>query len=65
MTILNNRPVMDKIDTYSLRGICMLMIIVHHVYKVFVSDYGYPSNVMDGGYGQDFFNYLKKSNDII
>ncbi len=32
--ILNNRPMMDIQDTYTLRGICMLMIIVHHVIKL-------------------------------
>ena len=31
--LLNNRPMMDIQDTYSLRGICMLMIVAHHVLK--------------------------------
>lgn len=32
--LLNSRPMMDIQDTYTLRGICMLMIIVHHVIKL-------------------------------
>lgn len=32
--LLNSRPMMDIQDTYTLRGICMLMIIVHHVLKL-------------------------------
>ena len=31
--LLNSRPIMDIQDTYTLRGICMLMIIIHHVLK--------------------------------
>ena len=31
--LLNTRPIMDIQDTYTLRGICMLMIIIHHVLK--------------------------------
>lgn len=31
--LLNSRSMMDPQDTYVLRGICMLMIIVHHVLK--------------------------------
>ena len=32
--ILNSRPMMDIQDTYTLRGLCMLMIIAHHVIKL-------------------------------
>lgn len=32
--VLNTRPFMDIQDTYTLRGLCMLMIIVHHVIKL-------------------------------
>lgn len=34
-------------DTYSLRGLCMLMIIIHHVFKV---DPNCPINIMRWGY---------------
>lgn len=32
--VFNTRPFMDMQDTYTLRGVCMLMIIVHHVIKL-------------------------------
>lgn len=34
----------DRKDTYSLRGICMLLIIVHHVYHYLVNNYGVICN---------------------
>lgn len=33
--VINTRPLMDIIDTYSLKGICMLMIMCHHVLKLY------------------------------
>lgn len=38
------RILFEKEDTYSLRGLCMLMIIVHHLYQWTASRYGvhYP-----------------------
>lgn len=35
----------DKEDTYSLRGICMIMIIIHHLYQFLNAKYGmvFPS----------------------
>lgn len=30
---LNTRPIMNIQDTYALRGVCMLMIIIHHLMK--------------------------------
>lgn len=38
---------MDPQDTYTLRGICMLMIIVHHVFKIFPDC---PGTVMRWGF---------------
>lgn len=32
--LLNNRTMMNPQDTYVLRGVCMIMIIVHHVLKL-------------------------------
>lgn len=34
----------EREDTYSLKGICLLMIIIHHIYKIWVSDYNYEVN---------------------
>lgn len=31
--LLNTRPLMDLQDTYALRGVCMLMIMFHHLMK--------------------------------
>ena len=59
--ILNNNPVMHINDTYALRGVCMLMIIIHHIYKVFYSDFGYPMNQiysMWGDLGTAVFFFL-------
>ena len=30
-----------KSETYSLRGVCMILIIIHHLFQASVSDYGY------------------------
>ena len=38
---------MDMLDTYSLKGICMLMIMFHHVLKLFP---GCPESIMRWGY---------------
>jgi len=35
-----NHTLFEKQDTYSLRGICMLLIIMHHVYHYLANDYG-------------------------
>lgn len=40
----NTHPLFDKQDTYSLRGICMLLIIMHHVYHYLANDYGVAWN---------------------
>lgn len=45
--LLNSRPIMDIQDTYTLRGICMLMIIIHHVYKLYPDC---PDSIMRWGY---------------
>ena len=44
---LNSRPIMDPQDTYTLRGICMIMIMVHHVFKVYPEC---PESIMRWGY---------------
>lgn len=40
----NIRLALEKDDTYSLRGICMLLIIVHHLFQYSVSKYGVEYN---------------------
>lgn len=45
--LLNSRPMMDIQDTYTLRGICMLMIIVHHVFKMYPDC---PDTIMRWGF---------------
>lgn len=45
--LLNSRPLMASQDTYSLRGICMLMIIIHHVFKLYPDC---PESIMRWGY---------------
>ena len=45
--VLNTRYMMDPLDTYSLRGICMLMIIIHHVFKLYPDC---PDSIMRWGY---------------
>lgn len=42
---------MEKNDTYSLRGMCMLMIMIHHIYKCLVVDFNFPSNMIDCFWG--------------
>lgn len=41
---MTQRALFEKENTYSLRGLCMLMIIVHHLYQWTASRYGvhYP-----------------------
>lgn len=48
---ISERPLMEKQDTYALRGICMIMIMVHHVYKYLVADYCFSSNMIDRFWG--------------
>lgn len=58
MLVVNNsyRSLFDKDDTYSLRGVCMLAIIVHHLFQYTRAKYGitYPLPVVlilqDWGY---------------
>lgn len=45
--VFNTRHMMDPLDTYTLRGICMLMIIVHHVFKMYPDC---PGTVMRWGF---------------
>lgn len=45
--LINTRPFMAPQDTYSLRGICMLMIIIHHVFKQYSNC---PDSIMRWGY---------------
>ena len=42
--MLNNRSLFEKEDTYSLRGLCMLGIVAHHLFQFTQSRYGvhYP-----------------------
>lgn len=46
------RRLFDIYDTYSLRGICMLMIIFHHIYQVFVEDYNYTHSIVSENFGE-------------
>lgn len=55
------RRLMEKNDTYSLRGVCMLMIMIHHVYKCLVVDFNFPSNMIDlfwGDLGTGVFFFI-------
>lgn len=38
--IIHNRELFEREDTYSLRGLCMLAIIAHHLFQFTSSRYG-------------------------
>lgn len=44
--LLNSRPIFDPQDTYTLRGICMIMIMIHHVFKLYS---GCPDSIIRWG----------------
>ena len=51
---LNSRPILDPQDTYTLRGICMIMIMVHHLMKYHIGT-SYTMHWGDIGIGAFFF----------
>ena len=69
--LLNSRPIFDPQDTYTLRGICMIMIMIHHVFKLYS---GCPDSIIRWGYlgvavfflisGWGMYCSMFKNNDV-